>query len=331
VDDVRRIADAVLYEGYVLWPYRRSAIKNQRRWTFGGVYPQAHSAAHPDDPWVMQTECLVEGEAGAQVDLSVRFLHVVERQVAWRGAGGLEPVDELEVAGERHVSWDEATEREIAAAPMTLEALESPARVPIDVPAGASEEEVGDTGAILRSWRPLQGEVEIVACRLRGDLFRLRARISNTTSFKGARDHALRQAFCSTHTILRVEGGAFVSQTDPPELLRKAAEACENAGTWPVLAGVEGGRNTVLSSPIILPDYPQIAPESPGNLFDSGEIDQLLTLSILTLTDEEKQQMREADPRGREILERTESLSEEELMRLHGTVREFGLVRESRR
>ena len=94
-----------------------------------------------------------------------------------------------------------------------------------------------------------------------------------------------------------------------------------------MLAGEPGERHTVLSSPIILPDHPEIAPESPGDLFDAGEIDQLLTLSILSLTDEEKQQMREADPRTREILERTESLSREELMRLHGTIREFGMAR----
>ena len=44
-DPIRAIADAVLYEGYVLWPYRRSALKNTQRWTFGGVYPRAHAEA----------------------------------------------------------------------------------------------------------------------------------------------------------------------------------------------------------------------------------------------------------------------------------------------
>ena len=60
MDDVRRIADAVLYEGYVLWPYRRSALKNQRRWTFGGVHPREHAERHPDDRWRMETQVLVE-------------------------------------------------------------------------------------------------------------------------------------------------------------------------------------------------------------------------------------------------------------------------------
>jgi hypothetical protein len=79
------------------------------------------------------------------------------------------------------------------------------------------------------------------------------------------------------------------------------------------------GEDAMLSSPIILPDNPEVAPESPGDLFDGGEIDQLLTLSILAMSDEEK----EADARGptrarRAILERTEALSPDELMRLGG-------------
>ena len=84
-DPVRAIADAVLYEGYVLWPYRRSALKNQRRWTFGGVYPRGHSAAHPDDPWTMRTQCLLEGGPDARVEVRVRFLHVVARRVGRAG------------------------------------------------------------------------------------------------------------------------------------------------------------------------------------------------------------------------------------------------------
>jgi hydrogenase maturation protease len=134
----------------------------------------------------------------------------------------------------------------------------------------------------------------------------------------------MRCTFCSTHTLLRVHGGAFVSLTDPPPALRERADSCQNRGTWPVLVGEAGERNTLLSSPIILEDHPRIAPESPGDLFDGGEIDQLLILNILSLTDEEKAEMRCTDPRVREILDRCEGLSSEELMRLHGrTVREL--------
>src|SRR4051795_5474863 len=306
-DPVRAIADAVLYEGYVLWPYRRSALKNTRRFTFGGVHPPAHAAAHPDDAATMRTEVLVEGGPEARVDVEVRFLHVVRRQVL---AGG-EPVDELVVAGERHLSWDEAAERSITTAA-------------IDIPAGREEERLADDAAIVRSWDGLTGTVTITASPLRPDLRRLTVEIANTTPFAGeGREAALARTFCSTHTVLRTHDPAFVSATDSPAALAPEVAACRNERTWPVLVGEPGDRGTMLSSPIILEEYPRIAPESPGDLFDGGEIDQLLTLNILTLTDEEKAEMRASDPRAREILERTEALTPEQLMRLHGTVRDL--------
>jgi hypothetical protein len=332
MDALRRIADAVLYEGYVLWPYRRSALKNQRRWTFGGVYPGRHSGSHPDDRSETRTECLVEGDGEARVEVRVRFLHVVEREVARAVEDGLEPVDELIVDGERHVGWDEAVEREVLVPASSLAALESRPRVAIDFPAGRSEEQIRDSegeraGALVRSWRSLTGTVDIRASRLGPHLFLLSVRVANTSPFPGdAREEALRQTFCSTHTILRSNGCEFVSLTDPPKHLRAEAKLCENIGTWPVLVGEEGERQMLLSSPIILPDYPEVAPESPGDLFDAAEIDQMLVLNILSLTDEEKQEMRASDPKAREILERTESLSQEELMRLHGAIRELGVV-----
>jgi hypothetical protein len=135
------------------------------------------------------------------------------------------------------------------------------------------------------------------------------------------RDQALMQSLISTHTILSVRDGEFVSLLDPPEAFRQAAASCRNVGTWPVLVGREGERDSMLSSPIILYDYPQVAPESAGDLFDATEIDELLMLRIMTLTDEEKKQMRSADWRTRQILERAEALRPERLMRLHGTVR----------
>jgi hypothetical protein len=333
MDDVRRIADAVLYEGYVLWPYRASALKNQRRWTFGGVYPRAHSEGRDDDPWLMRTQCLVEGDDETTVDVGVRFLHVVAREVAEQTPDGLRRVPELRVGDERHLAWDEAREREVAAPGLPLAGSAVPQRVAVHVDAGGEEEELRDAsgaraGALLRSWEPLEGAVEASAQRVGDGLFRLTVTIANTSPWDGGpREEALRRTFCSAHTVLHVRGGAFVSSTDPPPALRAAVDACANAGTWPVLVGEPGERHTVLSSPIILEDHPRIAPESPGDLFDGGEVDQLLTLSILAMTDEEKADMRDADPRTREILERTEALSEEQLMALHGAIREFGLER----
>jgi hypothetical protein len=310
-DAVRRIADAVLYEGYLLWPYRKSALKNRHRFTFGGVYPPAW-----DDWSSMQVQVLLEGAADVEVEVRVRFLHVVERQVLKIGSPSAapEPVEALEVDGERWVSWDEAVERELTPGP-------------IRVPAGAELQEIPG-GAIRRSWQALEGDVAVDRELIGPGLSCVTVRVTNTSPWSGdAREAALRRTFCSTHAVLRAPAGAWVSPTDPPVELRGEAETCANCGTWPVLVGEPGDRSALLASPIILGDYPEIAPESPGDLFDSGEIDQMLVLNILAMTDEERQDMRDSDPRARAILERTEALSDEEIMRLNGAVREFGLVR----
>jgi hypothetical protein len=317
-DPVRAIADAVLYEGYVLWPYRRSALKNTHRWTFGGVYPRAHAEGREagDDPWTMQTQCLIEGPGTTRIAVGLRFLHIVWRQVV--DASGRE-VDELTVGGARHLTWEEAVEREVAVDAAALDELAAGRRVPIAIAAGREEEALGPAGAIVRTWEPLEGALHVSAQALGPELHRVTVRVENTTPWSGGpRPLALRRTFCSAHTTLRTSGGAFVSQTDPPAALREAAGGCENQGTWPVLVGEPGARDTVLSSPIILEDHPRIAPESPGDLFDGGEIDQLLILNILQLTDEEKAEARASDPRVREILDRSEGLSPEQLMRLHG-------------
>src|SRR5271170_2001433 len=80
--------------------------------------------------------------------------------------------------------------------------------------------------------------------------------------------------------------------------------------------------DTLVHAPIILYDYPKIAPESPGDLFDAGEIDEILTLRIQTLTDEEKREMRNVDAHARKILERTEALPSHDLLKMHGVMRE---------
>ena len=323
-DPIRAIADAVLYEGYVLWPYRRSALKNAQRWTFGGVYPRAHAQARAagDDPWTMQTQCLIQGDGATEIDVEVRFLHIVWRQVL--DAEGHE-VGELLAGGERHLTWEEAAERTVSEGTVALGELCGGRAVPISIAAGREVQEMSGTGAMARSWERLEGSLHVEAELLCDGLYRLTARVENVTPWAGgSREAALRRTFCSTHTVLRVRGGSFVSMTDPPAHLRDPAAECQNRGTWPVLVGDAGQRDILLSSPIILEDHPRIAPESPGDLFDGGEIDQLLILNILSLTDAEKAEVRGTDPRARELLDRCESLSPQELMRLHGrTVREL--------
>ena len=109
------------------------------------------------------------------------------------------------------------------------------------------------------------------------------------------------QSLAATHAVLVVQRGKFVSLTDPPEIFREATAACRNIGVWPVLVGRPGEQDTMLASPIILYDYPQIAPESPGDLFDGTEIDEILTFRIMTLTEEEKAMAAATDDRTRRL------------------------------
>lgn len=363
-----KIVRTCLYEGYLLWPYRRSALKNTKRWTFGGVFPRS-CADTLGEAHRMRTQVLLEtgGRAAdrTEVAVRVRFLHVVDRGVVRQGPDGSEAVDELTVDGERHLAWQEATEREVSV-PVRLDTvLDRTVRAPVAVPAGTDREPLLDSsgrtaGALVRRWNALSGTVEIGAEPVADGVFRLTVRVENTTPCpapdpvdRGAREAACAYAFVSTHTVLHSRTGRFVSLLDPPGRLREAVSACENQGTWPVLVdddtvtdtdgtgdggtgdgdGASGTGDgsfarTVLSSPVTLYDFPEVAPESPGDLFDGTEIDRLLILGVMSLTEEEKREARACDPRAREILDRCAGLGPDELLALHGTIREFRPVRE---
>jgi hypothetical protein len=338
IEQVKEIANAVLYEGYLLYPYRQSAIKNRQRWTIGVVYPREYSEANGGvEPWAMQTECLVVGMLSSTLDLYVRFLHLLVRTVKRSGGAGVPTQARGGASNSREWSIasrfadeprEEGIEREISALSLSLsQLLERPHTLDFAFPGERIVEEQVDASSdtIVREQQPLKGTVTIAAKRIDTGLFKLTVRIENSTPETGAisnlRNAIMLHSFISSHTILQVHKGAFVSLIDPPEALRDAGRECKNTHTWPVLVGSEGDSDSMLSSPIILYDYPQIAPESPGSLFDGTEIDEILTLRIMTLTDEEKDEMRQGDDRAREILERTESLTPEAFMKLHGTIR----------
>jgi hypothetical protein len=135
------------------------------------------------------------------------------------------------------------------------------------------------------------------------------------------RQVAMRHSLISTHCLLGLDRGGFLSLLDPPEWAAAAAARCHNVRTFPVLAGPEGTCDVLLSSPIILYDHPQVAPESPGDLHDSGEIDEILTLRTMLLTDQEKQEARATDPRTAAIVDRVDSMPPELLQKLHGAIR----------
>ncbi len=375
VELVEKIADAVLYEGYILYPYRPSAVKNRQRFNFGVLVPPAYSEAQRGtESWSMQTECLALGDHLTTLNVKARFLHLLAREVSElrqplvEGPESAEPefhvVPSLEAGGRIFQTWQEAVEREINQSALNLDDLLSrPLRFIFSFPAKQVFEPLSDAsgavfGGIVRRQEFIEGAVElrVADCGLRSEkiintlinknnpqsaihnpqsarLYKITVRILNLTPFEHAeqksRDEALLQSLASAHTILGVQAGEFVSLLDPPEEFKEAAASCANQGTWPVLAGEAGASDLMLSSPIILYDYPQIAPESAGDLCDGAEIDEILLLRILTLTEEEKREMRSADDRARQILERTEQLSPEQLMKLHGVVRSLRPVEQS--
>lgn len=334
------IADAVLYEGYILYPYRPS-VKNRQRWTFGGLYPETWCRDQGgSDASANQTECLVQGGPATMFEAVVRFLHLTTRQVgavdpplaAWSdGAEPLfRPVETLRVGDRLLHTWQEAEAREVVLDAVSLgELLAHPRSHPFAFPGGRRVEPVrgpeGEVvGVVVRKQQAVVGVVEMAAAEVAAGLIRVTCRVINSTPLEtgcDGRDDALARSLLSAHTILGVREGEFVSLLDPPACWREAASACRNAGMWPVLVGAEGQKEMMLSSPIILYDYPQVAAESPGDFFDGTEIDEMLTLRILTLTDEEKQAMAAVDERARALLARTEALAPAEMLGLHGTVR----------
>ncbi|HEY4330782.1 MAG TPA: hypothetical protein VGN88_13660, partial [Phycisphaerae bacterium] len=337
-----KIARALLYEGYMLYPYRPS-VKNHQRWTFGGVYPPAWSAAaEGTDPCAMQTQVLLEMDAETWVHAKVRFLQLVDRKIG-KLAHALndlpahtepefEIVPSLEVGPRQVRAWQEAMEREVDLGEINIQELLAKPRVQAFEfskertlePLRAPDSPI--VALLIRSRETIVGQVELSAASVCKNVVSLKVRIANgtpmTLSADAPRDEALIRTMVSTHTILQSRGGSFISQTDPPAELREAAARCANIGAWPVLVGTPGQRDKMLSSPIIVEDYPRIAPESPGDLFDSGEIDEILTLRIMTLTDEEKRAAAGVDERVRDLLTRTESLARDQLMSLHGTLKE---------
>ncbi len=336
LDQVKEIANAVLYEGYLLYPYRQSAIKNRTRWTFGVVYPQEYALANGGmEPWTMHTECLLEGQADdISLDVTVRFLHLLVRTAMQSRPAkkdwGEANASEWSLASRfDDEPLQEGVEREVSALDLSLsDLLAHPRRVMIEFPAARMVERPTSAAAteIIREQQALIGAFILRAEPMDTNLFQLSVVIENTTPETGAvtsrRDVVLLQSFVSTHTILQIRQGSFISLLEPPDKLQPFVKRCQNFHTWPVLVGDKGEHDVMLSSPIILYDYPQIAPESPGPLFDGTEIDEILTLRIMTLTDEEKEQMRQ-DDRTREILERTEALTPEQFMKLHGTIRDL--------
>ena len=317
LDAVRRIADAVLYEGYILYPYRASSQKNRSRWQFGVVMAPGYAAVDPSETSVSRSEWVMEHSGQPAVEIVLRFLQVQRR------------------SAQDASSWDEAVEREIEFTVGPDALLGSGLVREFTVPGGEDREPAPGGGIAVRRREPLAGVVSVRTTAVPGPwrAVRLQVQVENRSPAVFAsgpvpvvRDDALPTALVAAHVIATVSGGSFLSMTDPPEWAKPAVADCENTGWWPVLADPGGGREVMLSSPIILYDHPELAPESPGELYDGTEIDEILTLRTLALSDEEKLEARATDPRAAALIDRVESMDGAAIERLHGTIRSFGPI-----
>jgi hypothetical protein len=303
-DAVQRIADAVLFEGYILYPYRPSAIKNRKRWNFGTLWPREFAEAQqPPESCSFHSEMLIEPGADCALDLRLRFLQL---------AASDSPDPQ---------AWEQGVVRSKTIEDIHLAQIQLPRAIRLDLGQPSPEEEIVTPASLHHCLAILHLQAEL----LLENLYRLQITLANETPLlkdaRNARATVQSLAFTSAHLLVHVRNGAFVSLLETPPLFSALTASCTNQGVFPVLVGDPGARTMMLCSPIILYDYPAIAPESVANFCDPTEMDEMLALRVLTLTDAEKAEMRAADPRSRLILERTEAVPEEYLLKLHGVIR----------
>ena len=358
----RAVADAVLYEGYLLYPYRASARKNQMRWQFGVLVPPAMADAYERSS--VRTECVVDPGATPALHVRLRCLQLQHRTVEAARRDGFEPVDVLDVDGIPWCAWDEAVEHDVEIAVVNLLPCSRARReVAALLPAGCDVEELrSETGELvgraIRTREAVAGVVRIETTWADGSGIYLAVSVTveNSTDWMrpakalerppcrtgsaplndavgpdwtrpaASRDEVMRRSLVAVHTLLAIDDGTFVSSLDPPPPAAAAVAGCHNDGTFPVLVG--GGGDVMLSSPIILYDQPEIAPESAGDLYDATEIDEILALRVLTLTDDEKSEARGTDAWAAAIVDRCDDMPPEMWARLHGAIRSITPVAE---
>jgi hypothetical protein len=337
LDRARTVADAVLYEGYLLYPYRATSRKNQARWQFGVLGPPGAAEEGVGEESSMSLQCLLDlgratqnASSAPTVTIHLRFLQLQRRIVEapdMREPSGFIPVDQLVVEDDLVFSWDEAVEQEQSWPALSLAELAEGIVHPVEVSGGDEIEPLAAAdgsmpGRIVRRRWPLSAELKAKSTEVDGYL-RLTISVENTAAARPANpDDAIRTSLIGAHLLIESSNAQFVSLLEPPPAAEDAAAGCRQHRCWPVLAGPPGSSDIVLGSPIILYDYPEVAPESAGALFDSTEIDEILTLRVMTMTDEEKAEARATDPRAREIIDRCDQMTPEALQQLHGILRQ---------
>jgi len=240
LEEVRAVADAVLYEGYLLYPYRASSAKNQIRWQFGVLGPpRADRGGIAEDP-SLHCECLLLASGASTVQVTVRFLQLVRRQLEQLRDGEHVPVDTIIAGGVTLLSFDEAIDCQLTYGPFAPADLRTGQSLPIVIPAAVDDEDIADSdgtviGRTIRSREALSGTVQLGAdvvgnAASGGQTFRLSCTVSNTHPDPVAdRDRASAVSMIGTHLLLQIVDGAFVSLLEPPATLEAAAKACRQS------------------------------------------------------------------------------------------------------
>jgi hypothetical protein len=317
----RTVADAVLYEGYLLYPYRASSEKNRARWQFGVLGPPGAADRGLGEADSMTMHALITGAtAGSTLVVRLRFLQLQHRQV--RDASGT-AVESLVVGDRTELTWDEAVEQELTVRfPVAGHAPERTVEQAVGVDGGEEVESLAGGGSVVRRRWPLSARVALTVTS--HDPFTVGTlRVTNAHPDRPTtKEAATRTSLLGAHLIVEAEGCAFASMVDPPTAAKALVDGVRQDRCWPFLAGEEGDTDLLLGSPIILYDYPQLADESPGALFDATEIDEILTLRVMTMTDAEKAEARATDPRAAAIIDRCDAMTPGDLQQLHGVFRD---------
>ena len=268
-----QLVESLLWEGYALYPYTPGATKNATPTPFGILYPPLYAIGASSTFDHLELRCLLDCPSSARLEGEVRFL-------AATGAGHR--------AAARRIALPAGSAAALAEAPVEKHETTS----------------AGDGGSLSVALR-------LSAAELDEGSYEVVLRVENRTPCEHGLDRAgaLAQSLISTHPLLRVSGGRFISPLERP---------CASVNTYPVLAS--DADDVVLGAAIVLPDHPRIAPESRGGLFDSTEIEEALLLHVQTLSEQERAQIEAADPAVREMVERAAAATPEDIVRLHGRV-----------
>ena len=330
---VENLARTLLYEGYSLFPYHRNAIKNQKPIPFGVVYPNDYHSFNEHAHAEMVTDCIVSGDKNLEININVRFLHLIKteilkKEISESKEDNFVSVYELNSNEGLYQSGWQTIERKISSGDLLVAHLTGEIKfLPFSFEKEFESKNIQDgngkiVGKKIITVLPVEGTVLIKAIPLENmeNVFRIIVFITNNTPVINAenvsRDEIFCQSFLSTNTILNASNGEFISLQNPGEKWERIIEQCKNKGTWPIL--IDENNTTLLSSPIIVYDYPKINPKSKGDLFDSLEIEEALMLHFTVMSDEEKQKIAQSDEKLRSMLNKVSQVTPDEIISLHG-------------